>query len=572
MQLLPALEKHLRNLDGRGYNAYKALGGRCYQAHGFVLAIDHVQGDPFADASRVRALLPADSAALPEWALREPARRSATADFLTRVLHRELNRRSVPYGSGKSGQLFILEPGQQVLQRACLSVNAAGAVEARFRVGLPARGRTILGDAAAELLVREVPAAVDAALVFAALDAEALRRHVETAEDAQALRAQLRERNLVAFVADGACLPRESGVSDCPLAAERTVPFRSPEPLRVALAAPNAGTVVGMGVPVGVTLVVGGGFHGKSTLLRALERGVYDHVPGDGRERVVTVADAVKVRAEDGRSVAGTDISNFIGNLPGGEDTRHFQTANASGSTSQAASIAEALEVGATCLLLDEDTSATNFMIRDARMQRLIASSAEPITPFVDRAREMSREQGVSAVLVVGGSGDYLDVADTVIAMHAYQPEEVTERAAEVARALPTRRAAEGGPWRPLAERVPLPGSLEPGHGRHAVHVKAHTEERLLFGAAEVELSAVEQLVETAQTRALGRAVAWAQGGVMDGRRTLPEVLRSIMDTLHNQGLDAFQEELTGELAAFRVFELSAFLNRIRGLRTRPAD
>ncbi|HEX2188580.1 MAG TPA: ABC-ATPase domain-containing protein [Longimicrobiaceae bacterium] len=568
MRTTGELERELRGLDGRGYRDYERIAGE-YAAPGFTFVIDHVQGDPFADPSRVRALLPPESAGLPEWALRSPARRLAAADFLNRALHREAGALSSDRGSGKSGEIAVLRPGQEVLERSALRVGADGGVEARFRVGLPARGRTILGRAAAELLARDVPALVERALRFAALDADALRLHVETVEDARALREQLAGRGLVAWVADGARLPRASGIDDRPLPFDRSVPFRAPEPLRVALETPNSGTLAGMGIPAGVTLVVGGGFHGKSTLLRALERGVYDHLPGDGRERVVTVASAVKVRAEDGRPVAGTDISNFIGRIPGGGDTRAFRTANASGSTSQAAAIVEALEVGAGCLLLDEDTSATNFMIRDARMQALVAD--EPITPFVDRARQLHAELGVSTVLVVGGSGDYFDVADTVVAMRDFLPEDATARAKRIAEEHPTRRRHEGGGWTPVRPRVPLPASLDPRRGRHDVHVRARTEERVLFGEAEVELSAVEQLVETAQARAMGRALAWARGRAIDGRRDVAEALRAVMEALEREGLDAFQEEPTGELAAFRVHELAAFLGRIRSLETTPA-
>ncbi len=297
---------------------------------------------------------------------------------------------------------------------------------------------------------------------------------------------------------------------------------------------------------------------------------MYDHVPGDGRERVVTLADAVKVRAEDGRAVAGTDISNFIGAIPGGGDTRRFRTTNASGSTSQAAAIVEALEVGARCLLLDEDTSATNFMIRDARMQALVAAPNEPITPFVDRARHLADALGVSTVLVVGGSGDYFDVADTVVAMRAYVPADVTEEARRVASDHPTRRRTEGGEWRPLAPRVPLPASLDPRQGRRDVHVRARTEARALFGEEEVELSAVEQLVEPAQARAIGLALAAARGREIDGRRSVREALEAVTERMRREGLDAFQPDPAGELAEFRIFELAAFLGRIRTLRVGP--
>jgi predicted ABC-class ATPase len=567
---LASLAARLQQLDGRGYKAYKAIAG-AYDAGEFRLLIDHVQGDPFAEASRLRALIPPDAALLPDWALRSATRRGATADFLNRTFHEALRTASAPRGSGNSGQLTVLLPGQQVLVRSSLHVTEDGAIEARFRAGLPARGRTVLGREAVQLLTIAVVHAVRAGLLFPALDADRLRRHVETVEDARALRAQLADHELVAFVADDAHLPRRSGIDDRPLADAGVVPFRAPPSLRVTLHAPNAGDVTGLGIPKGVVLIVGGGFHGKSTLLRALERGVYDHIPGDGRERVVTSEDSVKVRAEDGRSVAGTDISNFIGRIPGGGDTRFFVTTNASGSTSQAAAIVEALEVGARTLLLDEDTSATNFMIRDARMQSLIADEHEPITPFIDRARQLADELGISSVLVVGGSGDYFDVADLIIAMRDYQPLEVTQDARRIAREHPTRRKHEGGAWRTINGRVPIPDSIDPSRGRRDVDIKARTEERVMFGAAEIELSAVEQLVEPAQARAIASAIAATRGSAIDGQRVVADAAREIITLLQHHGLDAFQPHPAGELAAFRIFELVAFLNRIRTLRTRPA-
>ena len=567
MPSLDELAAALHLLDGRGYRSYKQIAG-AYDAGSFEIIIDHVQGDPFAEPSRLRAIVPAGSAGLPAWSIANDARITATADFLNRALHDALRDRSTRRGSGRSGELSVLRPRQEVLARTSITVSADGAVEARFRAGLPAKGRTVLGREAAEMLTSDVVAAVRAALFFDALDADALRRHVETVEDARALRAQLRERQLVAFVADGSRLPRRTGIDDRPLEGD-VVPFRAPASLRVTLQAPNAGDIDGLGVPRGVTLIVGGGFHGKSTLLRAIERGVYDHIPGDGRERVVTDAAAVKVRAEDGRAVAGADISNFIGRIPGGADTREFVTANASGSTSQAAAIVEAIEVGAHVLLLDEDTSATNFMIRDARMQALIADEHEPITPFIDRARHLARVQNISTVIVVGGSGDYFDIAETVIAMRDYTPADVTEEARQIARQQPTRRRTEGGDWHPVRSRSPDAASIDPRRGRRDVEVKARTEERVMFGEQEVELSAVEQLVEPAQARAIALALAHARAGWSRSSPTLCEALRDIMSIADSEGLDAFQEHLTGELAEFRIFELTAFLNRIRGFRTR---
>jgi predicted ABC-class ATPase len=564
------LRAFLSDLDGTGYREYKRLGDR-YVFQRFMLVIDHVQGDPFAEPSRMRALVPPDRAGLPAELLHSSARRTAVADFLNRVLFRELARSSSDRGSGQSGMLTVLEPGQQVLRRSSMLVHEDGSVEARFRAGLPARGRTILGHEAARLLCEEVPAAVGASLLHESLEAGALLAHVQAYEDSLSLREQLVGRGLVAFVGDGAILPRRSGIDDRPLEGTAAVPFSAPESLRVSLRTPHSGEITGMGIPEGITLLVGGGYHGKSTLLRALERGVYDHVPGDGRERVVTRADAVKVRAEDGRRVAGTDISNFIGPLPGGSDTRHFRTENASGSTSQAAAIVEALEVGSGCLLIDEDTSATNFLIRDARMQALIASRDEPIMPFVDRAGTLHRELGISVVLVVGGSGDYFDVADTVVAMRDYLPREVTGEARETVRRYPAARRSEAGPWAAIGERVPLPESIDARRGRRPVEIKAYDAERLRFGAGELDLTAVEQVVETAQARAIGRAIAWSKGGAIDGRTAMGPAMHAVVDALASGGLDLLDERIVGDYAEFRVYELAAALGRLRTLEVSPA-
>ena len=556
------LGRLLAGLEGRQYPGYKAARGSFHE-EGLTLHVDRVQGDPFAAPSRLRGVLDPAEAQLPEWALSTPQRRVSCADFLLRRFVVALRKESSRKGSGKSGELSVPAPGPCVLARSCLRVHADGSVEARFTAGLPARGRRILGHEAAELLTGDVPAALDA-LCFPALDADALRAHLDTVEDAQALRAQLEDRGLVAFVAEGAVLPRRSGVDPAPLPG--AVPFAPPAGLSVTLEAPHAGALRGLGVRRGVTLITGGGYHGKSTVLRALEHGVYDHVPGDGRERVVSLADAVKIRAEDGRAVRRTDISAFISNLPGDLDTRAFSTDNASGSTSQAAAIAEALEVGTRCLLIDEDTSATNFMIRDARMQALVPAAREPITPFLDRVRQLA-DAGVSSVVVIGGSGDYLDVADTVLTLEAYRPRDATAAAREVAARLPTQREVQPGSWSAPRPRGLDPASLDARRGRREVALKVPTLDRLLFGEDEVHVAAVEQLVELGQLRAIGHALAWLQRTAREPLELRDAVARAQAE-LERDGPEAFLRGAPESgLAEFRAQELAAVLNRLRSLR-----
>ena len=398
------------------------------------------------------------------------------------------------------------------------------------------------------------------------MDEESARLHVETVEDADHLRRLLPELGLVAFVADGAILPRESGASDRPLG-DGAVPFESPEEYRVEVDLPNRGIISGMGVPEGVTLVAGGGFHGKSTLLSALSWGVYDHEPGDGRELVVALGDAVKIRAEDGRSVSGVDISAMIGELPGGRSTEDFSTPNASGSTSQAANIAEAIEAGTSLLLVDEDTSATNFMIRDERMRELVRS--EPISPFIDLVRPLYRSLGVSTVVVVGGVGDYLDVADRVILLEDYVPSDATPRAREVTERFPPRAPLQQRGMHQPRERAIDASSLDLRRGkrRSARGRGLHTIE---LGRERVDLSYLEQLAEAGQTEATARIIGeWAASGEVRGMRDL---LTEILSSASENGLDSLggYGGHPGEMSLPRAQELAAAINRIRPLHAGP--
>ncbi len=559
------LRLELERLDGRGYKAYKDLGG-LWSLDRFELSIDHVQGDPFATPTRVSVKLSSGDSGLPASAYRTRSRRLGTAAYLARSFARAARTSgSTRAGTGHSGEIRMLDPGQVVIGQSALQLDDEGVLEARFTVGLPARGRRIDGHAARELLLTRLPGLVASTLLDGAHDVAEIDRCASTNEDADALRSALRPRGLVAFVANGSALPRRSGVDDRPLSPAETTLFQSPDSLQTEIEVPNRGVIRGMGVTEGVTLIVGGGFHGKSTLLRALQAGVWNHAPGDGREFVVTRSDAVKVRAEDGRSVAGVDISSFIDGLPGGRTTTAFQTPNASGSTSQAAAIVEALETGSRLLLVDEDTSATNFMIRDRRMQELVPSEGEPITPFVDRIEELRDEHAVSTLLVLGGSGDYLDVANLVLRMDAYLPTDVTPEARATAAALPTGRTTEAR--RPLVLGPPRAidwTSVDPARGRRAIHVKTPDHRTLLFGRDTVDLVALEQLVGQGQMRAIGLALAWAARTRPGDRIT--DVLDRVQAALE-EGLDTFDEYRTGDLMAFRRQDVAAVLNRLRSLR-----
>jgi predicted ABC-class ATPase len=590
-----SLQRHLLQLDNRSYKAYKDIQGS-YDFSEFTLIVDYVQGDPFASPSKFRVRVPPNIARIPRELFHSRSREIALRDYLTRCFDRAAYNISSKRGSGKSGTIAVTRFGQEVLERTSAFIISSttsdiadlGGVELRFTVGLPAGGRSILGRQAAEMLCEDIPRIVSQSLKYANLNAAECRRHVETVEDADWLREQLAETGLVAFVADGSILPRRTGADDRPLL-DNVVAFQSPPSLKVEFNCPNRGLMSGMGIPAGITSIVGGGYHGKSTLLRAIELGVYNRIPGDGREFVVTNPAAVKIRAEDGRSVAGVDISPFINHLPQGRDTVQFYTENASGSTSQAANIIEALEVGrrqkeegrrkkeegrrkkeedlVPVLLVDEDTAATNFMIRDRRMQELIAKDKEPITPFIDKVKQLYVDYGVSTILVMGGSGDYFDVADTVIAMDNFQAYDVTKKAKEIAKNYSIDRAAEGGEsFGKISQRVPIPASLDPSRGRRDVRVKVRDVDELAFGTEEIDLSAVSQIVNSGQLRAIAAAMVYAKQQYMDGKRTLAEIIDLVMADIDDRGMDILSPFPEGDFAMFRRFELAAAINRLRSL------
>lgn len=434
MQAERELREQLRNIDHKSYPLYKSLKGS-YRFAGYILHIDHVQGDPFAAPSDARIVVDAKAAGFPEFACKDPLTREALADVLLREFEKQIHQFTFKArGSGKSGLISISHPGQEVLRHTACEVGTKE-ITMRFSIGFPANGRTINAKELDKILFDYLPVCVERALYYQNLDAKSVRAAIDLAEDQQAIRGQLQEMGLVAFVANGSVLPRESGISSHPMKGAKE--FVSPESLEVTMELPHKGPIRGMGIRKGITLIVGGGYHGKSTILTALELGVYNHIAGDGREYVIADETAVKLRSEDGRFIKNVDISMFINDLPSKTDTHDFSTKDASGSTSQAAGIVESIEAGSHLFLLDEDTSATNFMVRDAFMQKVVSPDKEPITPFLSRARDLYENLGISTILVAGSSGAFFHIADTVIQMDCYEPVDITDKAKMLCKEFP---------------------------------------------------------------------------------------------------------------------------------------
>jgi predicted ABC-class ATPase len=562
------LRRTLTRIDRKGYKAYGDIRG-VYDFGSYALSVDHVQGDPFASPSRLSLQVPRSASRFDASLFSNPIRKTAAADFLTRQFDRAVTRCvKGRRGMGTSGLVAVEAGGQEVLLRNSCVIDDRF-LEIRFVVGLPAAGRSVLAREAIEIFFTELPAVAAESLFADRVEGGAFAHHVNTVEDYHYLRASLPDLGLAAFVADGSLLARNSGIDDRALT-NGGIPFVSPPSLSVTVTLPHRGRITGMGVPRGVTLIVGGGFHGKSTLLSALERAVYPHVPGDGRELVATDPTAVRIRAEDGRYIQKVDISPFITNLPLGRDTANFCSENASGSTSQAAGIIEALEAGSTLLLIDEDTSATNFMIRDERMQQLITKDKEPITPFVDKVGKLFVDHGVSTILVMGGSGDYFDVADTVIAMDTYLPQDVSDRAKEISVRHRASRKDEGGArFGSVTKRTPDPSSFDPSRGKREVKIDARGRNRIVYGTLEIDLGGLSQLVDTGQTRAVGTAINRYATRYAPGGSGLIDGLTQVMDDVEKNGLDILVSGKTGDLACPRLFEAAAAVNRMRTLIVR---
>lgn len=557
------LKKDILAIDHRGYPGYKGLRGR-YQFKDHVLSIDHVQGDPFASPSHLSVHVEGHKAGFPKDYYQDDISRITLQDHLTRCFGKALAPFSFKAkGSGKSGLLSVSHCGQQVLERTACEVSADGSVTVRFEAGFPANGRSVNAGELVKMLFQFVPEAAQIALFYNRLNKNALKAAIELARDQQFIREHLSEQGLAAFLADGSVLPRESGISDRPM--KGAVPFQSPAACKVTVTLPYHGPVTGMGIKKGITLFVGGGYHGKSTILQALEMGVYNHISGDGREYVITDPSAWKLRAEDGRSISHTDISPFINHLPNKKDTVHFSTEDASGSTSQAANLMEAVESGSKLLLIDEDTSATNFMIRDELMQKVICREEEPITPFIERSRSMYDDLGVSSIIVAGSSGSFFGIADTIIQMKEYVPYDITERAREAAASYPALKQQEHFP---VSDNMRAPKANQALKKDPRLKMKTMGTNEMLLAKDAIELRYLEQLIDPEQTNALAYALKYLELNRMNGSRTVPQLLDDIEALTASKGLSALydKEYVRSGLAMPRRQEIAACLNRYRKL------
>ena len=569
MKKAEELRRELHNINRKSYPVYKGLKG-AYQFPEYQLFIEHVQGDPFAAPSALRIFVPHRKADFPESYYQEKHTRIALQDELLRRFASVSSKFCYQAkGSGKSGVIQVSHCGQEVLERTACEITEEG-IHIRFFVGFPANGRTINSGELEKILFDYLPECVKASLYYKRLPAKEIEQVIFLSEDQKAVREEMKKRNLIAFVAEGSILPRQSGASDLPM--KEAVLFQSPGSMKVTMQLPHRGRITGMGIKKGITLIAGGGYHGKSTLLQALEKGVYDHIAGDGREFVLTDDTAWKLRAEDGRKIKAVDISLFINHIPSGRDTRRFSTLDASGSTSQAANIIEAIEAKSNVLLIDEDTSATNFMVRDELMQRVIQKDKEPITPFLERARDLYEKAGISTILVVGSCGSCFYIADQILQMDNYRPVDITEKTRTLLKEYKKPDCRAEGFALPKEKRSISFGSSVvrkknyrgTGMVEEREKLKVMGRESLMLGREQLDLRYLEQLADREQTQTLGCLLKYAKEQYSGKTTNFAELIEDLIRKLEKEGIGSVsgQKDVPAGMAMPRRQEIYACFNR----------
>ena len=550
------LKELLNRLDSKSYNSYKEIKGR-YSFLNYTFEVLRVQGDPFAAPSLFSVEIDLKKYGYPKDLYDNPSKKVAFEDYTLRnlnILFLNLGKRS---GSGKSGQLNILSPKQEILKRSAVEIIEDTLI-IKFYGGLPANGRRIASQGAINMIFNEI-FKISERLKITNIDLEKLKQHIATNLKSDSIRRALKKENLIVFIENNSHLARISSIDDRAL--KKGIPFYTPKSMKVTLHLDNGDTVIGMGIKKGITVITGGGFHGKSTLLTSIEKGVYNHIKGDGREGVITQRDTVKIRAEDGRWIGGLDISNFINNLPHKKDTHNFTTANASGSTSQAANIMEALELGATTLLIDEDTTATNFMIRDRKIQELISHSKEPITPFIERIESM-RDSNISIIIVVGGLGDYFSMADKVVMLDEYNLLDVTEKAKIISQTFEISNVKGIKEKFIISPRKLSSQKTKKLFTSDRCKVKTRELDELLIDKENIDIRYLEQFVENGQVRFTGEIIRKIFSH--NKNEVFKNILKDLQEQIDKTNLSKLLKNNSGDLVEARKYEIGGAITRLR--------
>lgn len=561
----------LTELDGQPFSEYQQMEGD-FDFSRYVIKcakIDMEGGDHPVFSIRV----PQTIAEIPEYLFDSPVRRTAMEDLLLRCLAANIEGIANFDESGVARRhILSASPNQKIIPRNALQLTKEY-IEVRLQIVLPTQnmildGEEMLaidGEMAHQLFFEDLPEVISNSLLYCNTDADMADRFVNSMEDADRLRQHLGASGQVGFLGEGALVARVTG-EDSP-DYERLTPVEIDEGLVEEVEVPHAGTIRGINIPSGLTLILGESNSGRVDIMDAISQGIYNHIPGDGRETVVTVADAVNIRSEVGRCVQNVDISAFASELPDGGNPAAYSTVSAGSFTSQAASTVEALEAGARVLLFDEHSSSSTFLSSDTRVSPLLGASSR--NTLAARARQIVDELGIS--IVVAGSSlvaEFIPIADKILKVENFCISDITEEA-KALEIVPSSVANDTATLSSLLSRSRwvMPSSIDPSVGREDLVICTDDQSYIQFGRSIVDLSEIRQIADVDQARAIGFVLYYAKLRYMDEGYPVREILDLVDRDLSNEGLNALASDLRGDFARPRRYEVAAALNRLPAFR-----
>jgi predicted ABC-class ATPase len=551
----------IEGIDGRSREEFAKLVGD-FDFSRYVVKIGRLRPDGRSFPLSVR--VPQIIAGFPEEIFETPIRRMALEDYLIRNLATAIEEISSFDEEGVAYRnIEIATPGQKILPRTSMLVSDEY-IETHLAVRLPLRDELIDGEKLEDIFFEELQELVVSTLIYCNLDYDELSSFLDIMEDAGRIRQLLASQGLISFVGEGSLLKREPFTDDVDLF---QAPLMIDEKLKTSIDVPNAGTVSGLGIKDGITLIIGDEYSGRCDLIAAISAGIYNHVPGDGREFVASMPDTVYISEEPGRSVQKVDISPFV--ISEDEGFAEFSSDAADGFESEAAALVENIEVGARILLFDESTSSPAFLAGDERIGGLISGGDPRTVPLAARARQLTEEIG--AALVVAGNRNisaFIPVADTILLIEDYTVSDITEQAKALGIAeIKVEESTRG--FQELADRKRwvVPSSIDPSLGKEDAHIVAYEKQLLEFGRNLIDLSVIEQLADSDQTRTIGQVLYYLKLRYLGESNSLNSLLDYVDRDLSTEGLACLSPEFRSDLARPRRYEIAAALNRLPSFR-----
>jgi predicted ABC-class ATPase len=552
----------LGEIDGREYVDLARLMGD-YDFNRYIVKISNVPQSAEETGLSVVVRVTHAVAGFPEGLISSPIRRTALEDLLTRKLAAAIEGQATFDGNGVARRRIVApRPGQKILPRSTVQITD-DFTDVRLSVLIPTQRGRLDGQAFQTVFFDDLPMVVQDALIYCNMDTAEVEVFVGLMEDADQLRQSLPARGLIGFVASGSLVARLPGSDQPDVAAERTITV-DPS-LLVSLDTPHRGAVEGLGINSGITLILGDAFSGRIELMRALASGIYNHVPGDGREYIVTMPDSVYIPAEPGRSVHRVDIGSLL-------PEEDYSTASAGACHAQAATLIEALEAGARVILLDEADACPGFLGGDDRVDRLLGN-ASGITPLSARVRQMAQELGVSTIVAGNVSvSSFIPVADTILAVRDGVITDITREAKDAFDGVSVAAVPEYDFTRLIeTARWVVPSSIDASIGRHDGVIGIEDGWQIRFGRYTIDLGSNCQIADAQQALTLGLIIEYARQRYLDKARPMRELLDLVERDLSMEGLEQVTRELRGDLARPRRYEIAAALNRLPSLRVARA-